>query len=261
MTKQIGIQTEQSDGVFVLSVEDDSITTRDRVLVKSDRGTEVARVVIGRLREGQLPFPGRVKEVVRRLTRQDEDWLTSLREKEREALHFARQQARSLGLEMKVSLVRMDFDGERGTFFFTAPQRVDFRELVRILARRFRIRVEMRQIGVRDEAALVGGLGPCGKILCCAEHMQGFPPINVKMAREQGIEPNSNSSTGMCGRLKCCLRFEYAANGEDKPGGGCGGCLPPAGSEEDGTQGPPTARSALGGPDSAPDPDSSHENG
>jgi cell fate regulator YaaT (PSP1 superfamily) len=122
---------------------------------------------------------------------------------------------------MKVSLVRLDFDGNRGTFYFTAPHRVDFRELVRILAREFHIRVEMRQIGVRDEAALVGGLGPCGKTLCCSQHMADFPPVNVRMAREQGVEPNSSSSTGMCGRLKCCLRHEYDEGGGK---GGCGGC-------------------------------------
>ncbi|MFA9462087.1 PSP1 domain-containing protein [Thiohalorhabdus sp. Cl-TMA] len=222
MGKQVGIKSELSDGVFVLPVEDETISVRDRVLVEGDSGTEVADVVIGQVESSQLPFPGRIKRVIRRISSQDEQWLATLEEKEREALRFARRKARALGLEMKVSKVRMDFDGERGTFYFTAPQRVDFRELVRILARKFHIRVEMRQIGVRDEAALVGGLGPCGKTLCCSEHMDGFPPINVKMAREQGIEPNSNSSTGMCGRLKCCLRFEQEGYGGE--GGGCGGC-------------------------------------
>lgn len=251
MSKQIGVKTDQSDGVFVLPVEDESLSTRDRVLVETDRDIEVAHVVISRVGDSQLPFPGRLKRVVRRMTQQDEDWLTSLQEKEREALQYARQQARSLGLDMKLSRVRMDFDGERGTFFFTAPQRVDFRELVRILARRFRIRVEMRQIGVRDEAALIGGLGPCGKVLCCTEHMQEFPPINVKMAREQGLEPNSNSSTGMCGRLKCCLRFEHGSAGDGAGGADCGGDSGDQSGGEPGAgddQGPPTARIVLSGP-------------
>ncbi|MEF8793542.1 PSP1 domain-containing protein [Thiohalorhabdus sp.] len=224
MTKQIGIRTENSDAVFVMTVEDDSINARDRVLVETDTGTEVADVVIGEVANSHLPFPGRVQRVVRRLTSRDEQWRESLRAREKEALRFARRKARALELEMKVSLVRLDFDGSRGTFYFTAPHRVDFRELVRILAREFHIRVEMRQIGVRDEAALVGGLGPCGKTLCCSEHMSEFPPINVKMAREQGIEPNSSSSTGMCGRLKCCLRHEQDGYGGDGKSDGCGGC-------------------------------------
>jgi len=246
MTKQIGIKTSQSDGVFVLPVEDEHIHVRDRVLVESDAGTEVADVVIGRVEDSQLPFPGRVKRVVRRLTSQDEQWLATLREREKEALRFARRKARALDLAMKVSLVTMDFDGDRGTFYFTAPQRVDFRELVRILARKFQIRVEMRQIGVRDEAALLGGLGPCGQKLCCSSHMEAFPPINVKMAREQGIEPNSSSSTGMCGRLKCCLRFEYDgyAEGEDTGGKGCGGCA----SKKKNAEGEAVGRIALNGP-------------
>ncbi|MFB6259606.1 MAG: stage 0 sporulation family protein [Thiohalorhabdaceae bacterium] len=234
MTKQIGIRTEQSDAVLVMTVDDDSITARDRVLVETDTGIEVADVVIGEVADSHLPFPGRVQRVIRRLTGRDEKWLESLREREKEALRFARRKARALGLEMKVSLVRMDFDGSRGTFYFTAPQRVDFRELVRILAREFQIRVEMRQIGVRDEAALLGGLGPCGKTLCCSEHMGEFPPINVKMAREQGIEPNSSSSTGMCGRLKCCLRHEHDGYAEGGKSVGCGGC----GSKSQGNEGP-----------------------
>ena len=247
MSKQIGIKTPQSDGVFVLPVEDEHIHVRDRVLVESDSGTEVANVVIGRVEDSQLPFPGRIKRVIRRLSSKDEHWLATLREREKEALRYARRKARALDLDMKVSQVSMDFDGERGTFYFTAPQRVDFRELVRILARKFHIRVEMRQIGVRDEAAQLGGLGPCGQNLCCSSHMEAFPPINVKMAREQGIEPNSSSSTGMCGRLKCCLRFEYDgyAEGESTEGrSGCGGCA----SKKKQSEGDPVGRIALHGP-------------
>ncbi|MFP4561001.1 MAG: stage 0 sporulation family protein [Thiohalorhabdus sp.] len=250
MAKQIGVKSQFSDGVFVLPVDDESISPRNRVLVETDSGTEVADVVIGQVEESQLPFPGRLKRVLRRLSSRDEAWLATLEEREREALRYARRKARALELEMKVSKVRMEFDGDRGTFYFTAPHRVDFRELVRILARKFHIRVEMRQIGVRDEAALVGGLGPCGKTLCCAGHMEGFPPINVKMAREQGIEPNSNSSTGMCGRLKCCLRFEHDSAEEGK-GGGCGGCG--AKKAKAGARGDePDGRIALRGPSRQP---------
>lgn len=219
MGKQIGIRTERSDAVFVMPVDDDSIQARDRVLVETEAGTEVADVVIGRVAESQLPFPGRVQRVLRRLTGRDQEWLDTLRAREKEALRFTRRKARALGLDMKVSKVALDFDGNRGTFYFTAPQRVDFRELVRILARQFHIRVEMRQIGVRDEAALVGGLGPCAKTLCCSQHMGEFPPVNVKMARDQGIEPSSSSATGLCGRLKCCLRYESDGAGCNGSGG------------------------------------------
>ncbi|HKJ89044.1 MAG TPA: regulatory iron-sulfur-containing complex subunit RicT [Gammaproteobacteria bacterium] len=252
MGKQIGIKTQFSDGVFVLPVEDETISTRDRVLVESDTGSEVADVVIGQVEGSQLPFPGRVKRILRRLGSQDEQWLATLQDREREAMRYARRKARALGLEMKVSKVSMDFDGERGTFYFTAPQRVDFRELVRILARKFHIRVEMRQIGVRDEAALVSGLGPCGKTLCCGGHMEGFPPINVKMARDQGVEPNSSSATGMCGRLKCCLRFEYEGYTEESgKAGGCGGCSAKK-AKKGGADDQPDGRIVLRGPESSP---------
>lgn len=221
MSKCIGVKTEHSDGIFVLETDEEATGTGDEVLVETDQGQEVARVVIGEVAGSQMPFPGRIRRVVRRLTGSELDRIAELRQRETEALHYCRQKARELGLEMKVSRVRLDLEGSRGTFYFTAPQRVDFRELVRTLARRYRIRVEMRQIGVRDEAQLVGGLGPCGNELCCSSFMTDFPPVNVRMAREQGIEPNSNSTTGMCGRLKCCLRHEYGA--EEGAAGGCGG--------------------------------------
>jgi cell fate regulator YaaT (PSP1 superfamily) len=225
MSKCIGVKTEQSDGIFVLETDEEATGAGDQVLVETDQGQEVARVVIGELGGTQLPFPGRIRRLVRRLSEADRERIAELRQRETEALHFCRQKARELGLAMKVSRVRLDLEGSRGTFYFTAPQRVDFRELVRILARRYRIRVEMRQIGVRDEAQLVGGLGPCGNELCCSSFMTEFPPVNVRMAREQGIEPNSNSTTGMCGRLKCCLRHEYGAEegSEAMPCGSGGG--------------------------------------
>ena len=223
MGKRIGIQTEHSDGVGVLVVEDDAIHAGERLLVQGENGTEVARVLIGQVTTDHLPDADRVERVVRRLSARDEDWLGSLHQREEEALRFAREQVRELDLAMKISAVSLDFDGQRGTFYFTAPQRVDFRQLVRVLAQRFKIRVEMRQIGVRDEGALLGGLGPCGNDLCCSQHMHDFPPVNVRMAREQGVEPNSNSATGMCGRLKCCLRFEFEEEAGEG-GGAVSGC-------------------------------------
>lgn len=224
MSKRIGVRTEHSDGIFVLPTDEEATGAGDEVLVETDQGQEVARVVIGEVGGTQLPFPGRIRRVLRRLSEADRARIADLRQRETEALHFCREKARELGLEMKVSRVRLDLEGSRGTFYFTAPQRVDFRELVRVLARRYRIRVEMRQIGVRDEAQLVGGLGPCGNELCCSGFMTDFPPVNVRMAREQGIEPNSNSTTGLCGRLKCCLRHEYGVEeGSEAPSCGKAG--------------------------------------
>jgi cell fate regulator YaaT (PSP1 superfamily) len=245
MSKRIGIQTERSDGIFVLTTDEEATGVGDRVLVETDQGQEIARVVIDDVAESQLPFPGRVRHVVRRLTASDLDRVAELYRLEEQALSFCRKKVRELDLNMKVSRVRLDLEGSRGTFYFTAPQRVDFRELVRILARQYRIRVEMRQIGVRDEAQLLGGLGPCGNELCCSSFMTDFPPVNVRMAREQGIEPNSNSTTGVCGRLKCCLRYEYGT-GEKEDGGSAGAEVNTRGAE---------GSFALSGPEPVPGAD------
>ncbi len=178
--------------------------------------------------------------VVRRASR--EDVLTRLHHQQREqdAQRICMLKIRERGLSMKLAKVEQLFDGSRLIFYYTAEGRVDFRELVRDLAAHFRTRIEMRQIGVRDEARLLGGYGSCGRPLCCTTWLQSFEPISIKMAKQQNLSLNPSKLSGMCGRLKCCLRYELP-NGKGVKHGGCageGGC---------GSCGNPTGPGATGG--------------
>jgi cell fate regulator YaaT (PSP1 superfamily) len=191
-------------------------------------------------------------KVVRRATQQD----LYLRQRhvlrERDALRVGTMKVRERGLAMKLIRVEQAFDGSKLVFLFTAEERVDFRELVRELASEYKTRIELRQIGVRDEARLVTGYGTCGRPLCCSNWLKKFDPISIKMAKQQDLALNPSRLSGVCGRLKCCLRFELAPNqmqaakvvaDEVYPGasddvGGCRACTPGGGS----------GRGAGGGP-------------
>ena len=152
-----------------------------------------------------------------------EDIVTRLRHRQREdeAYRVALLKIREHGLPMKLSRVEQAFDGSKLLFYFTAEARVDFRDLVRELAAEFRMRIEMRQIGVRDEAKALGGYGTCGRPLCCTTFLTSFEPISIKMAKQQGLSLNPSKLSGMCGRLKCCLRYELP-NAKGQVHGGCG---------------------------------------
>ena len=152
-------------------------------------------------------------------------------ERERDARRVALLRIRELNLPMKLSRVEQGFDGSRLVFYFTAEGRVDFRELVRLLAGEFRTRIEMRQIGVRDEARMLGGYGSCGRPLCCTTWLETFEPVSIKMAKQQDLALNPSKLSGLCGRLKCCLRYELP-NAKGDLRGGCGeegGCNNPTG--------------------------------
>jgi len=152
-------------------------------------------------------------------------------QREREAVRIASLKIREHGLTMKLARVEHLFDGSRLIFYFTADARVDFRELVRELAAEFRTRIEMRQIGVRDEAKILGGYGSCGRPLCCTTFLTSFEPISIKMAKQQDLSLNPSKLSGLCGRLKCCLRYELP-NAKGTVHGGCGsegGCDNPSG--------------------------------
>ena len=151
--------------------------------------------------------------------------------REEEAYRLARLKIRAHGLAMKLTRVEQAFDGSRLLFYFTADTRVDFRELVRELAAEFRTRIEMRQIGVRDEAKALGGYGTCGRPLCCTTFLMSFEPVSIKMAKQQDLSLNPSKLSGLCGRLKCCLRYELP-NAAGQMHGGCGsegGCNNPSG--------------------------------
>ncbi len=147
--------------------------------------------------------------VLRRLTPSDYAHLIDNQEKEEEAWGICQQRIESNGLDMKLTDIEFRFDRKRITFYYTADERVDFRQLVRDLAAVYRTRIEMRQIGVRDEAKRHDGIGVCGNRLCCASFMEGFEPVNTQLAKEQGLPLNPSKLTGICGKLKCCLRYEH----------------------------------------------------
>ena len=172
--------------------------------------------------------------VVRKATREDVLMRLKHQQREQEAQRICLMKIRERGLAMKLARVEQIFDGSRLIFYYTAEGRVDFRELVRDLAAHFRARIEMRQIGVRDEARMLGGYGPCGRPLCCTTWLQSFEPVSIKMAKQQKLSLNPSKLSGMCGRLKCCLRYELPNGKGVKHGGcadegGCGNCSNPTG--------------------------------
>ena len=205
----------------------------DTVVVRTDSGTAIGTVVpsIPQLEERRRPPEESPQRVVRVATREDVVARFKHERREREALRVASLKIRERGLGMKLTKVEQSFDGSRLVFYFTAESRVDFRELVRELASEFRTRIEMRQIGVRDEAKMLGGYGTCGRPLCCTTFLTSFEPVSIKMAKQQDLSLNPSKLSGLCGRLKCCLRYELP-NAKGVVHGGCGsegGCDNPTG--------------------------------
>jgi cell fate regulator YaaT (PSP1 superfamily) len=205
----------------------------DRVVVQTDSGPAVGTVVrrIPQLDDKRRPPPDSPHKVVRLASREDIVARLKQQRREQEAYRIALLKIRERGLPMKLARVEHAFDGSRLLFYFTADGRVDFRELVRELAAEFRMRIEMRQIGVRDEAKMYGGYGTCGRPLCCTTFLQTFEPISIKMAKQQDLSLNPSKLSGLCGRLKCCLRYELP-NAKGQTHGGCGsegGCDNPSG--------------------------------
>jgi cell fate regulator YaaT (PSP1 superfamily) len=205
----------------------------DRVVVQTDVGPAVGTVVptIDAVAEKRRPPDDSPRQVVRLATREDVVTRLKHQHREREAYNAATLKIRERGLGMKLSRVEQAFDGSKMIFYFTADGRVDFRELVRELATEFRSRIEMRQIGVRDEAKMMGGYGTCGRPLCCTTFLTSFEPVSIKMAKQQDLSLNPSKLSGLCGRLKCCLRYELP-NAKGVVHGGCGsegGCDNPTG--------------------------------
>jgi cell fate regulator YaaT (PSP1 superfamily) len=205
----------------------------DQVVVQTENGPALGTVVrsapqVDGRRRPPADSPHRV---VRIATREDVAARLRHQTREREAYRVAVLKIRERGLGMKLTRVEQAFDGSKLVFYFTADGRVDFRDLVKELAAEFRTRIELRQIGVRDEAKLLGGYGTCGRPLCCTTWLQSFEPISIKMAKQQDLSLNPSKLSGLCGRLKCCLRYELP-NAKGVVHGGCGsegGCDNPSG--------------------------------
>src|SRR5262245_8362644 len=205
----------------------------DRVVVQSESGPAVGDVVSlpSEVEEKRRPAFDSPRQVVRVATHDDIVARLKHQQREREAFNVAVLKIRERGLGMKLTRVEQVFDGSKLIFYFSADGRVDFRELVRELAAEFRTRIEMRQIGVRDEAKMLGGYGTCGRPLCCTTWLTSFEPISIKMAKQQDLSLNPSKLSGLCGRLKCCLRYELP-NSKGVVHGGCGdegGCDNPSG--------------------------------
>jgi cell fate regulator YaaT (PSP1 superfamily) len=194
----------------------------ETVVVQTAAGRQYGTVVATppALADRRRAAPDSPNRLVRRATREDVAVHAKQELRERDAFRICAMKIRERGLAMKLTRVEQMFDGSRIIFYFTAEGRIDFRELVRELAAEFRTRIEMRQIGVRDEARMLGGYGSCGRPLCCTTWLQGFEPISIKMAKQQNLSLNPSKLSGQCGRLKCCLRYELP-NGNGVTHGGC----------------------------------------
>ncbi len=205
----IGIKFERSPKVYYFAAEDGvEYSCGDAVIVDSPHGYELAHIAMGRtdVEKGKITQP--LKRIVRFATDEDLAKYEQCAEKSREALPEVRARVEKSGLKMKVTDVEFTLDGTKLVIYFTAEQRVDFRELVRELAGIFHIRIELRQIGARDECRMKGGVAPCGRACCCSDYISDFAHVTIKMAKNQGLSLNPAKISGLCGRLMCCLSYE-----------------------------------------------------
>ena len=189
-------------------MSDLKISKGDSVIVETARGIEFGECVIGEKEIEQEEIIVPLKSVIRKATDEDIQKHLENKSKEKEAFSICLDKIQQHNLQMKLIDVEYTFDNNKVIFYFTADGRVDFRELVKDLAAIFRTRIELRQIGVRDEAKMIGGLGPCGRTMCCSTYLGDFAPVSIKMAKEQNLSLNPTKISGICGRLMCCLNFE-----------------------------------------------------
>ena len=226
---------------FLLPDVMNDVATGDQLVVNTVEGHALGTVarVAPQVAERRQLAEGSPQVVVRRASREDIVQRLKQQQREKDAHGVAQLKIRERGLQMKLTRVEHLFDGSRLIFYYTSESRVDFRELVRDLAAHFRLRIEMRQIGARDEAKMLGGYGSCGRPLCCTTWLRSFEPVSIKMAKQQQLSLNPSKLSGQCGRLKCCLRYELP-NGEGVTHAGCGdhgGCSNPTGCGNCGTEG------------------------
>jgi cell fate regulator YaaT (PSP1 superfamily) len=208
MLTVVGVRFKRAGKIYYFDPGDLQIEAGQKVIVETVRGIELGEVAVGpkRVKEEDVVAP--LKQVIRIATEEDINKEKENRDKEKEAFEICLKEIEKHELEMKLVDVEYTFDNNKIIFYFTADGRVDFRELVKDLAAIFRTRIELRQIGVRDEAKMLGGLGPCGRSLCCATFLGDFEPVSIKMAKEQNLSLNPTKISGICGRLMCCLKYE-----------------------------------------------------
>ena len=211
MKEIIGIRFRDGGKIYSFDPADFSVKLNDKVVVETARGAELGTVAEERHSVSEETLVAPLRRVLRIATDADIKTASELREKEKAAVVTCQEKIEAHKLEMKVINADFAFDGSKIIFYFTADGRIDFRNLVKDLASVFRTRIELRQIGVRDEAKMLGGLGICGRPFCCSSFLDDFQPVSIKMAKEQNLSLNQAKISGTCGRLMCCLKYEQEA--------------------------------------------------
>ena len=211
MIKVIGVRFRQAGKIYNFSPADFQVKVGDHVIVETARGIEYGSVVQGirEVADDKVIMP--LKSVIRIATEEDDKKAIENNEKEKKAFKICKEKIAKHGLEMKLIETEYTFDNNKVLFYFTADGRIDFRELVKDLASVFKTRIELRQVGVRDETKMLGGIGICGRPLCCNTYLSEFIPVSIKMAKEQSLSLNPTKISGSCGRLMCCLKNEQEA--------------------------------------------------
>ncbi len=207
----IGVSFRQAGKVYFFDPGDEKIERGEHVIVETAKGVEYGTVVVPNREMAEEKIVAPLKKIIRVATPKDEDIELKNREKEKDAYKICLEKIAKHGLEMKLIAAEYTFDNNKLLFYFTADGRIDFRELVKDLASVFRTRIELRQIGVRDETKICGGIGICGRTLCCHSYLSEFAPVSIKMAKEQNLSLNPTKISGVCGRLMCCLKNEEEA--------------------------------------------------
>lgn len=208
MVTIVGVRFKKAGKIYYFSPGFITLTTGDGVIVETSRGLEFGEVVIGPRKVSKDSVVQPLKEVTRKATPKDYKQVEKNREREEKAFEIGLEKIAYRGLPMKLINVEYTFDMNKIIFFFTADGRIDFRELVKDLATVFRTRIELRQVGVRDEAKVLNGIGACGRPLCCSNYLGDFTPVSIRMAKDQNLSLNPTKISGVCGRLMCCLNYE-----------------------------------------------------
>ena len=210
MAKIIGVKFKNTAKIYYFAPQDgvDNYEEKSGVIVETVKGLEYGTVVFGVKEVDDKDIIHPLKAVVRKATEKDEKTIKENERKIPEALEFASKKIEELKLNMKLIGCEYAFDGKKLAFFFTSDNRVDFRELVKVLAAKFHVRIELRQVGIRDETKILGGIAPCGRECCCSKAISDFGKVTIKMAKNQGLHLNPGKISGLCGRLMCCLEYE-----------------------------------------------------
>ncbi len=209
MVTVVGVRFKKAGKIYYFDPDSIDVKFNDFVVVETARGIEFGHVVIGPREIDEKDIISPLKKVIRIALDEDFEVHRENKSKAKEAIEVCQAKVDEHGLKMKLVDVEYTFDNNKVIFYFTADGRVDFRDLVKDLAAIFKTRIELRQIGVRDESKMIGGIGPCGKVVCCAQFLGEFAPVSIKMAKEQSLSLNPTKISGLCGRLMCCLKYEH----------------------------------------------------